>query len=391
MYRYRDNVIWLMWLAPLRQLPVSAAYLTPFFISNGLNLTQIFLLQAFFSFLYLLLEVPSGKFADKYGRALSVKLCRPLAGMAMICYGCSDQLWQFVICEAMMAFAQSLISGADSALLYDSLKADGRHEKEFGRLSQRMLALGFGSQAIGFPLSLALVHYAGIQATIVADGVLALASTYFACRLVEAPRSNGGLAEKRKLARHAVHDLFRNAEARWLVCLATVLSTATYVAAWLSAPFYESVGLPLAAFSAVAAVRSVCKAAIAWHLPQERLLASSMWLYAALAGAGYLAMASGQWWLMFALLGHDAVHALHGAPITKRLNGFMTDDHRATLNSAASVVQRAAFMVAAPAAGAAVDLVGLSAGLAGIGAVCLAVAAVALLRLQSLGAFHERR
>lgn len=48
MGRYKDNAKWLTYFAPFRALSISAAYLTPFSLHNGLNLAQVFLLQSVF-------------------------------------------------------------------------------------------------------------------------------------------------------------------------------------------------------------------------------------------------------------------------------------------------------------------------------------------------------
>ncbi|QEN05927.1 hypothetical protein EW093_14900 [Thiospirochaeta perfilievii] len=46
----------------------SVPILVLFWQENGLNLTEIMLLQSFFALLTVILEIPSGYFADIYGR-----------------------------------------------------------------------------------------------------------------------------------------------------------------------------------------------------------------------------------------------------------------------------------------------------------------------------------
>ncbi len=43
-----------------------------FWQENGLNLTQIMILQSLFSFMVVTLEIPSGYFADVFGRKMSI-------------------------------------------------------------------------------------------------------------------------------------------------------------------------------------------------------------------------------------------------------------------------------------------------------------------------------
>lgn len=406
-----DNAKWLAYYAPFRALSVSAAYLTPFFLEKGLTLSGIFLLQSIFSAAVLLLEVPSGWFADRYGRALSLKLAAPIATAALLAYGFSDQYWQFVIWELALAAANSLISGVDTTLLYDSLREETRDEKKLSSLytqwQRRIDAYGFYAVFVGAVMGAVLVATFGIRSTLVVDGILSLCGVYCAFRLVEVPRLNGAQEAIRLSAWQAAEQLGRNAAARWLVVLGAVLGLSTYLAFWLSAPYYSGLGIPAVLFGSILAIRNLAKGLLA-HRPQwleQRLdrayrrplatktwtLERQFWLYGSLAGLVYLAMASGQLWLVWVVLGHDIVHALNKQPVTALLNASMAHEHRATLNSLVSLVQRILFTVSGPLLGWLVDAKGLAAGFIAAGIFCSGVAYLALFRLNRLRTFHNWR
>ncbi len=389
MDKHIDNAKWLTYFAPFKALSISAAYLTPFFLEKGLSLSQIFLLQSIFSLAVLLWEIPSGYIADRLGRAFSIKLSAPIAAVAMIAYGFSGQFWQFVICELVLAMAYGLISGIDTALLIDSLKAQGR-ETDFVKLSQRMNAMGFASTAVGVPLAILLVHYVSISSTLVADGLLTLVGMIFALKLVEAPHSNGSTEAVRLSAWHAVRQLGGNAEARWLVALGAVLGTSTYIAYWLSAPYYSGMGIPVVLFSVILAIRSLWKAWLSHKFHQTRHIERNMLVYAALAGLVYMSMGTGWIWLVWLVLGHDVIQALQGPPITARLNAYIEHEYRATINSVINLVQRLVFMLAGPLVGLVVDRSGLKIGLVSTGLVCSTLAFVALARLHRLRTFEDK-
>lgn len=390
MDKYKENAKWLTYFAPFKALSISAAYLTPFFLRNGLSLAQVFLLQSIFSVAFLLWELPSGLIADKYGRAFSIKLSAPLAVVAQIAYGFSHQFWQFVIWELVLALANGLISGIDTALLLDSLKADGR-EKEFVRVSQRVNAFGFAATAAGVPIAILLVHYVSLGSTLVADGLLLAVGNVFAFKLVEAPRFNGSQEAIRLSAWHAMKQLAYNVEARWLVLLGAVLSAATYLGFWLSAPYYTHLGIPVVWFSVILAVRSLWKAWLSHRFSQEHHVQRNMLAYAGIAGLVYVAMASGQLWLVWMVLGHDVVQALQSQPITARLNDYIDHEFRATMNSLVNLVQRLLYSAAGPALGLLVDRTSLATGFLVTGITVSAVAFAALARLHSLKTFNERR
>ena len=388
MLRYRDNAKWLMWLAPMRTHAISAAYLSPFFLSNGLNQAQIFSIQSIFSIAYLLWEVPSGYIADRFGRARCIKLSAPLAAISMIGYGLSSHYWQFIVGEIGLAIASGLVSGGDTALLYDSLKADGR-EDEFVRLSQRIKAVGFVGTTIGVPIAILLVTTFGIGSTLMADGALLLLGCPIIWKLVEAPHQ-GESAEKDSIkAWGASCKLLANTQARWIIALGVSLSTATYLAAWLSTPYYLSLGVPLWAFSIFMAVRNLFKALLAHRFHGEQHLLLTYVGYALTAGLVYAAMASGQVWLIWVILGHDAIQALHEPPLTRRLNHHISAEVRATLNSVANLMQRLVFAVCGPLVGLLVDQAGLSTGFVAIGTVTGTFSLVAVARLNQLKTFSN--
>jgi len=390
MDRYKQNAKWLLWFAPFRSLSISAAYLTPFFLQNGLSLAQVFLLQSVFSVALLLWELPSGYIADKVGRALSIKLSGPIAVMAMVGYGFSHTFWQFVAWEVLLAVANGLISGVDTALLIDSLRAEGKAH-EFVKVSQRIYALEWTASALGVPVAILLVHFGHLGTTLVADGLLLAVGNVFAWRLVEAPRYNGSQEAVRLSAWHAMGQLARNVEARWLTLLSVALSSATYLGFWLTAPYYTKLGIPVVWFSVLLAARSLWKAWLSHRFTQERHVERNMFVYASLAGLVYLAMATQQLWLMWAVLGHDVVQALHSQPITAKLNEHMEHEYRATMNSLLNLVQRLAYSVSGPVVGLMADKVSLAAAFVATGLTCSLTAFWALHRLRRLRTFQERR
>lgn len=386
MDRYKQNVRWLMLLAPFRNLSISAAYLTPFFLQNGLNLSEMLLLQSIFSGAYLAWEIPSGWIADRIGRARSIKLSAPIATIGLLAYGFCDQFWQFTICELILAIANGLISGVDTALLVDSLRAEGKAD-QFVRISQRINAIGYATTAIGVPIAMALVHFWGVRATVIADGLLTSVCIFVSLRLHEAPRCNGGQEAVRLSAWRATQELIRNVEARWLVLFGAVLSTATYLAFWLSASYYASLGISTVWFGALLAVRSFWKAWLSHKVAQERHLERNMVGYALLAATTYFAMASGHWWLLWLVLGHDTIQALASQPIVAKLNEHIAHDYRATMNSLVNLIQRLLYAVTGPLLGSLVDH-SITRGFVIAGIISGFASMVAVLRLRQLRTFQ---
>jgi MFS family permease len=126
------------------------AFFTPvvvlFWQSNGLTMTQIMLLQSIYSILVSLLELPTGAFADHFGKKQSLILGSFFWVVGTLWYGSSHLFWQFVIGEMLCGVGSAFISGADRSYLHQILREEGR-EKDFTKIESK--ARGFVQIAQG--------------------------------------------------------------------------------------------------------------------------------------------------------------------------------------------------------------------------------------------------
>lgn len=82
------------------------------------------------------LEVPSGAFADVFGRKRTIILANLMAVLSATMLAVSSHFMLFVIYAIIAAFNRSLYSGTDESLLYDSLKELGE-ESQFKKIIGR--------------------------------------------------------------------------------------------------------------------------------------------------------------------------------------------------------------------------------------------------------------
>ncbi|MBN2157428.1 MAG: MFS transporter [Candidatus Lokiarchaeota archaeon] len=111
--------------------------LLPFFIEwGGISFSQVMFLQAIFLGAAFLLEVPTGTIADFFGRKHSMMLGFIVTFIGALIYSSVPKFWIFVIAESLWALGVALLSGAQDAFLYDTLKEINREQdskKVFGR------------------------------------------------------------------------------------------------------------------------------------------------------------------------------------------------------------------------------------------------------------------
>ena len=118
-----------------------------FYQNNGMGMHEIFILKAIYSVAIVAMEIPSGWMADVWGRKKTLLLGSILGSVGFLIYSFSYGFWAFVVAEIILGFGHSFVSGADSALLFDSLKANGK-ESKYTREEGRITSVGNFAEAI---------------------------------------------------------------------------------------------------------------------------------------------------------------------------------------------------------------------------------------------------
>lgn len=95
-----------------------------------LSFTEITLIMGVGLLVGLLLELPSGALADLIGRKKTVMIGRICGVIGFILYSVSNNFWMFLVANIFYHANWAFESGALPALLYDSLKENGK-EKEW--------------------------------------------------------------------------------------------------------------------------------------------------------------------------------------------------------------------------------------------------------------------
>ncbi len=96
-----------------------------FLLSRGANLWQASLVNICFMVTVFFMEVPTGAFADHYGRRLSIMISCGLMLGGSVLYFFSHCFWFFVLSEIIVGVGITFMSGALDAWLVDSLQHHG--------------------------------------------------------------------------------------------------------------------------------------------------------------------------------------------------------------------------------------------------------------------------
>jgi MFS family permease len=353
----------------------------------GLSLTQILLLQAIFSAASILMEYPSGYLSDRLGYRSALILASLLAIAGWSLYTIADSFTGVLLAEIVLGGAWAFISGSDSALLFEILRAQGR-EDGYTRYDGRMTGAAQTGEAAG-------ALFAGVMyATWPLLPFLFQIGIWFVCLLIclslaEPPVEGEGdihshLGEALRTCRYA---LVENRHVRATILFGTGLGIASFYTVWLIQPYMQQTGVPLAWFGPAWAGANLTIAL--FSLLSHRLHfslghAGMAVLFIALIVAGYaglgLTAAVGSF-LFYYLL--TAMRGLQGPIMRNHLQQASRRGNRASILSLQSLAFRVAFVATGPLVGMSADHLGLRPTfslLAGLFAVVLLPAAWLFLR-----------
>lgn len=214
-----------------------------FYQDNGLSMQDIFLLKSVYSVAIVIMEVPSGYMADVWGRKKTLLLGAVLGTAGFAFYSFSYSFQAFVIAEFILGIGQSFISGADSAMLYDTLKISGK-EKHYIKEEGRITSAGNFSEAL-----------AGVCGGLLAAASLRLpfyfqfavsAAAIPAALFLQEPRIHAReTAQSFKSILRTIHETFLHREMRSALLLSSLTGTASLTFAWFVQPYFQEAGLPV--------------------------------------------------------------------------------------------------------------------------------------------------
>lgn len=112
-----------------------------FWEERGMTIQMVVYTEIIFAFTIVLFEVPSGILADRWGRK-KLLICAALLGcLEFLLLVFATAFWHFALVVFLAAIGHSASSGAEDALLYDSLAVEAK-ESQFEKVVGRLNAWG---------------------------------------------------------------------------------------------------------------------------------------------------------------------------------------------------------------------------------------------------------
>lgn len=347
----RSNIWKLYAVQCLTQALFLIPVIVPFYQMRGLTMQQVMWLQGAFAFTILVLEIPTGYIADRWGRKQTIIAAGFLGAIGYGIYGLSGGFWDFLLAEITIGIGASFFSGSVEAMTYDTLLTL-KEERKYREVAGGMNFWEFSSEAISGLIGggVAIVSLTLPAWLTVIPMTLA---TIVALTLREPARHGAHETQHWKMIWDVTkHTLFTHRALRNIILLHGAITSLTLTFFWFFQAYQKLVGMPLAFFGLTHAIAVVAGALAAKYVVMlekrmdDRLILMSI---AAIVVACFLLTGlPAMFWLVGTfVISRFAWGAL--SPLTSDIVNRMTESKvRATVLSLRSFVGRLIFCTAAP-------------------------------------------
>lgn len=357
---------------------------------RGLSFFEIFALGGLYSAVIILVEVPTGVFADRIGRRRSMLIGSLTMVASCLIATTAHDFRTFALSSALGAISMALCSGADSAYLFDFLR-DHDRAHEYSRRESMASAWHLMGSAVAFAGG-GLLAQIDLALPYLVTAAVAGVAAVIACLLHDdVPAPTERLPARLVLRswgaqmRSALGEVTRNPRLAWMVGYSAVVFALLRATEYIYQPYLDDRGFGRVAIGGLFAASYLVASLVAYRTHRlRRRLGDDLLLWAVLAvlAVSFLGLAGagrGPW--MLSLLLVQAIANGIYSPLTKPLlNAEITDSRgRAAILSVESMARRAAIAIFAP-------LVGLY----GKGDVMLMCGAVGLVGLLFLAIARQR-
>jgi len=331
---------------------------------RGLSATEFGWMIAIFYLAVVSFEVPSGILADRFGRRRLLVIGAIANVLACVMLVTAFDFLAFALAQVLFAIGTATISGADSALLFDRLAAEGR-ENDYTRIEGISQAAWLIVTAFAMALAdLFLVGGGDPTPAVIVTGVIQLLGIICALGLHEnrQPHEKGA----RAIAAAALENIVRvPGAARWIAISVGVFVLVRSAIVLLYNPILDAAMVPVDRWGSLLALINVAGGLAAWQAHRwtggrgaERMVVVLPVALVAMY-AGLATFHSGSATLLFCVQG--VAFGVYPVAMRTVLNRRIPDPrHRATVLSIESLACRLAFAGTAAAVGVLLDRAELS-------------------------------
>lgn len=350
----KHNIIKMYFLKGVLWFMLSMPIIILFFKENGLSLTEIMTLQGAYSLTVALFEVPSGYLADLFGRKACIVFSTIFSFIGFLFFCFFSGFYYFLIAQILVGFAGSLISGSDSALIYDTL-LQTNNKDDYAKIEGRNYAIGNFSEATAGIFG-GFLAVSSIYLPVYVQTAFIFLSIPIAFTLVE-PEITNITSSRNSLQSIFIlvkSTLFESSKLRWLIVYSSAMGVATLSMAWFSQPFFIAIDLPLVLFGIFWALLNFSSGISSYnsHYFSNKFNYKSLIYFSVIMSLSFFLL--GFSIISYGLFFIFIIYFLRGivTPILRNeINKITSSNIRATVLSVRSFIIRVSFAILAPVLG----------------------------------------
>lgn len=347
---------------------------------RGLTLGEVIVFDSVMAAIALAAELPTGIVADRYGRRISLFLASAISAVAFLSLGLGSTIPVLLGSYALFAVADAFMSGADAALLFDTLQRLGRGE-QFTRQIGRMSAIQTAAIAVFTVIGGLMIRWTPLGWPIVLSGFLSIPGAFLALLLKEPPHGGERLSFL-ATGSSAARRVIGTPSIRSMMLLTTFGLMPIIVMSILLQPVVVDYGVPLWTLGLFSGAQMAVSSGGAWSASTvgRRLgLRRMMQTMTMLAALSLFGGASGVIWLFPLFVLPSLTFNVMSPHFADYISRRSPTRERATMLSLGTLTERLAMIPATLLLAVAVERWGMHAALALAGGVLFALVAAAYL------------
>lgn len=321
-----------------------------FYEEHRLGLQDVFILKSVYSVAAVALEVPSGYLADVWGRKRCIVAGCVLFFGGYLCYSLTSTFAAFLVAEILLGIGQTMINGADSALLYDTSVHHGR-ENLYLRYEGRITMIGNFAEAVAGIFGGLLAVYS-LRYPFYAQAVVAFVGIPAAMALREYAPANKVQSPWEEILRILRYSLVTNKKLCCNIMYSGIIGAATLTMAWFVQPVLMQLETPTEWYGIIWTVLNLTVGVAALYSDRvEQLFGMNKMniLILSVIAGGYVALAYNLTYVGLGILLLFYIFRGFATPILKGYINQMTfSEMRATVLSIRNFVIRLMFAAIAP-------------------------------------------
>ena len=220
-----------------------------FYEEQGVGLHEVFVLKSVYSVAAVTLEIPSGYLADVWGRKRCLFWGSVLFFLGYLLYSFTGAFSAFLCAELLLGAGQTLVNGADSALLYDTA-AHYKAEQHYLRYEGRLTMIGNFAEAIAGIFGGLLAAYS-LRFPFYGQAIVAFIGIPAALAIREYNHSRAVRNPAGEMLRIIRYSLGENKVLRYNILFSGIIGAATLTMAWFVQPILMQLQTPTSYYGVI--------------------------------------------------------------------------------------------------------------------------------------------